>query len=70
MQTGSLSPTLGTTAQTLVVEASEQATLPAPDKQHLLDHLSTVKTLLESATAASTLVPAVIAAIEVVHKLF
>ena len=42
----------------------------APEKKILLDHLAATKTLIETSTTATDLIPAVIAVIEAVHKSF
>jgi hypothetical protein len=51
-------------------KALVQAKKTTPEKKTLLDHLSATKALIENLAAASSLVPAVVSAIEAVHKLF
>jgi hypothetical protein len=53
-----------------LTKALQQARQPDPPKKTLLDHLTTVKALLDNVAAASGLVTAVVGAIEVVQKLF
>ncbi len=67
---GVLSEETATDAQYQVTKAAQQAKKPDPDKKTIMDHLTTAKTLLEGATAASGLVTALAAAIQIVQKLF
>jgi hypothetical protein len=67
---GVLSEEAATDAQYQVFKAAQQAKKPAPDKKTIMDHLTTAKTLIEGATAASGLVTALAAAIQIVQKLF
>ena len=48
-----------------VVEVEE----PKPNKQGLLDYLTTTKSLIEGLTTAGSLIPVVATAIEAIHKL-
>lgn len=67
---GVLNEETATDAQYQVTKASQQAKKPDPDKKMIMDHLTTAKTLIEGVTAASGLVTALAAAIQIVQKLF
>lgn len=67
---GVLSEETATDAQYQVTKAAQQAKKPDPDKKAIMDHLTTAKTFIEGATAASGLVTALAAAIQIVQKLF
>jgi len=69
-EAGVLSEEMATDAQYQITKASQQAKKSDPDKKTILDHLSTAKTLIEGVTAASGLVTALAAAIQIVQKLF
>jgi hypothetical protein len=69
-EAGVLSEETATDAQYQVTKAAQQAKRSDPDKQKLMDHLTTAKTLIEGVTAASGLVTALAAAIQIVQKLF
>jgi hypothetical protein len=69
-EAGVLPEETATDAQYQVTKAAQQAKKPDPDKKTIVDHLTTAKTLLEGATAASGLVTALAAAIQIVQKLF
>ena len=69
-EAGVLSVETATDAQYQLTKAAQQAKKPDPDKKTIMDHLTTAKTLLEGATAASGLVTALAAAIQIVQKLF
>src|SRR5947209_20541808 len=69
-EAGDLSEETAVDAQYQVTKAVQQAKKPDPDKKTMLDHLNTAKTLIEEATAASGLVTALAAAIQIVQKLF
>jgi hypothetical protein len=57
-------------AEAHLKKALVQAKKPTPEKKTLLDHLGATKALLENLAVAGSLVPAVVSAIEAVHKLF
>ncbi len=59
-----------TDAEYQVTKAIQQAKKPDPDKKTLIDHLTTTKALIENIAAASSLVTALVGAIQVVQKLF
>ena len=67
---GVLNEETATDAQYQITKAAQQAKKPDPDKKTILDHLTTAKALIEGATAASGLVTALAAAIQIVQKLF
>jgi hypothetical protein len=69
-EAGVLSDEMATDAQDQITKASQQAKKPDPDKKTIMDHLSTAKTLIEGVTAASGLVTALAAAMQIVQKLF
>jgi hypothetical protein len=69
-EAGVLSEETATNAQYQITKATQQAKNPDPDKKTILDHLTTAKTLIEGATAASGLVTALAAAMQIVQKLF
>jgi hypothetical protein len=69
-EAGVLSEETATDAQYQITKATQQAKNPDPDKKTILDHLTTAKTLIEGATAASGLVTALVAAMQIVQKLF
>lgn len=61
---------IGIDVNAALAKTTLQVKQPAPEKKKLLDYLTTAKTLIESATAASALIPAIITAITAVQKLF
>lgn len=69
-EAGVLSEETATDAQYQVTKAAQQAKKPDPDKKTIVDHLTTAKTLIEGTTAASGLVTALAAVIQIVQKLF
>ena len=69
-EAGVLSEETATDAQYQVTKAAQQAKKPDPDKKSIMDHLTTAKTLIVGVTAASGLVTALTAAIQIVQKLF
>ncbi len=69
-EAGVLSEETATDAQYQVTKAAQQAKKPDPDKKTIMDHLTTAKTLIEGATAASGLVTALATAMQIVQKLF
>jgi hypothetical protein len=69
-EAGILSEETATDAQYQVTKAAQQAKKPDPDKKTIVDHLTTAKTLIEGATAASGLVTALVSAIHIVSTLF
>ena len=69
-EAGVLSEETATDAQYQITKAAQQAKKPDPDKKTILDHLNSVKSLIEGITAASGLVTALVGAIGVVQKLF
>ena len=69
-EAGVLSEETTIETQYQITKAAQQARKPDPDKKTIVDHLTTAKTLLEGATAASGLVTALVTAIQLVQKLF
>jgi hypothetical protein len=69
-EAGVLSEETATDAQYQITKATQQAKNPDPDKKTILDHLTTAKMLIEGVTAASGLVTALAAAMQIVQKLF
>jgi hypothetical protein len=65
---GTLPEETGIDAKAALEKASLQTKKPTPDKKSILDYLTTVKSLIESVSAASALVPSIVTAIEAVHK--
>lgn len=67
---GTLPEEMGIDARAALEKAVLQTKKPTPDKKSMLDYLTTAKSLLESVTATGALVPALLAAIDAVHKLW
>jgi hypothetical protein len=67
---GVLNEETATDAQYQITKAAQQAKKPDPDKKTIMDHLTTAKALIEGVTAASGLVTALAAALQIVQKLF
>jgi hypothetical protein len=65
---GTLPEETGIDAKAALEKAVLQTKKPTPDKKSILDYLTTIKTLIESISAASALVPSIMIAIEAVHK--
>ena len=58
-----------TATQEQMTKAIEQVKQPNPDKKAIVSHLSLAKSLLETVTAASTLVPFLVQAIQAIPHL-
>jgi hypothetical protein len=67
---GVLNEETATDVQYQITKAAQQAKKPDPDKKTIMDHLTTAKMLIEGVAAASGLVTALAAAIQIVQKLF
>ena len=65
---GTLPEETGIDAKAALDKAALQTKKSTPDKKSILDYLTTAKSLIESISAASALVPSFVAAIEAVHK--
>jgi len=67
---GVLTDEAATDAQYQVTKAVQQAKKPDPDKNAIVKHLTTAKGLIEGLGSAGELGSFIVAAIEMVHKLF
>jgi hypothetical protein len=61
---------VSTDADYHLTKAVQQAKKPEPEKKTILDHLSSVKTLIEGVSAAGGLITALTKAMELVRTLF
>lgn len=69
-QDGLLDTKRATEVEHQLTKAGQEAKKQKPMKKHILDSLSTAKSLIDNATAMGGLVSSVATAIEAVHKLF
>jgi hypothetical protein len=67
---GELPEETGIEVKAALEKAALQTKKLTPEKKSILDYLTTAKTLIESVSAASALVPSIVSAMEAVHKLF
>lgn len=65
-----ISEETATDAEYQVTKAIQQARKSNPDKKTLLDHLNTAKGFIEGISSASSLVTALVGAVEAVRKIF
>jgi hypothetical protein len=69
-QAGVFDEEVATDAEYQLTKAVQEAKKPAPDKQTLLGHLGSAKTLVEGVAAAGGLVTVLTKAVEVVQRFF
>lgn len=68
-ESGVINEDIANGAQDQVTKAIDRANNPDPDKKAIVDHLSTAKSLLETASMAGGLVTTLIAIIQAIPKL-
>jgi hypothetical protein len=67
---GTLPKKTGNDAKATLEKAVMEVEASKPEKKHLLDYLTTTKSLIEGVAAAGGLIPSIVTAIEAVHKVF